>query len=93
MERPSKRRTDAEPPASAGPAPQARPLGGPRRAHRAAPRREPRAGRAVRTLTRPRPPGSGSATLPLHRAPAAAGRERDRAREPEALMRCARRDL
>lgn len=79
-------------PASAPP-PQARSLRGPRRAHRAAPRREPQAGRAARTLTRPRPPGSGSATLPLHRAPAAASRERDGRREPKALVRCARRDL
>lgn len=46
--------------------------------HRAAPGREPPAGRAAGTLTRPPPPpGSGSATLPLHRAPTAAGLERD----------------
>lgn len=48
--------------------------------HRAALGQEPPAGRAAGTLTRPPPPGSGSATLPLHRAPTAAGLERDWAR-------------
>lgn len=63
------------------------------RAQGAGPRREPQARHAARTLTRPWPLGSRSATLPLHRAPSTAGRERDRTFEPEALRRCARRDL
>lgn len=67
----------------------------PKRPTPASPRgSEARAPGPARTLTLPRPPGSGSATLPLHRVPsAAAGWVRAGTREPEVLTCCARQDL